>query len=988
MINNKDINNRLRAKTSQILEKLNLRISLVIFSVMVFNLNFLNAQSDYFKYYEIHEISSKELIKSISKDEKGFVWLATDEGVLRFDGTETLPFYKEFNNSYTKAFLERKNRQFLVLYDHGLREVINNEDTTYFQNFNFNGTEISESFNYPKSIFEDKNGNVWIGEYNAVVRINERGIKRFELGSDYRSISYHRSFAFAEDAFGHLWIAPYKGRLLSYNEDKEILEDVNIDYPVTTVSTIVSAKGDHLLIGGKEGLLILKIDSDKNILSTTFIESIKDISVACTISNEIIYIGTWFQGLYIFDLDKKIFKKVEDPPFHDILDLHYIKSAQELWIAGSENIGLLKGTMIKPFDQIGKNRIESIDIDENDDLYYSIGQQIYKYNGLQVEEVYNSKNTFFNQILKEDNILWIGDAFGSIFKYDMVSRKLEKIQDNTLSSITHIIKDSNGNKWFSGSPDWVTRIDQNENYITYNAVKNSVVTKESPSGVIYSGAQGNHYLLYQYDQQEDKFLPVNLNLTFEPNNEIRVEDMDFDQDGNLWLATDEGLIKVINAGGNYRAKRIVLEGFPEYEAYRAIKIVDKNIWLANDYGLLIYNDDHVMLYNNENGLPSKILKDRGLSVCEKRDKILIATAKGLATVDKDISSFKLTPKPIFKSLVVNQDNIKVANTESFVFPAKTQLQTEFNTLSYPGHHITYQTRILGINDTWSNSSANKSISVLGFEQGNYTLEIRARNSGYLWSEPLQLNFTILPAWYNTWWAYLIFAAVAALLIFLAVKLYNTHLIRQKKKLKKIIEERTEEINRQKNEIIDQKNKIIQQKEELLQKNKTVLESQQALSEADLKYFHLKEKQLQDQIEFKNKQITTHTLNIIQKNETLRELRDGLENILKSSNGSSGEIKKTLRKIDESFKLDKDWEEFKLYFEQVYTGFYTKLKINYSELSNQELRHCALIRLNLSIAECASILGISPDSVKVSRTRIRKKLNLKGNQSLSDFILSI
>ncbi|HEX5170815.1 MAG TPA: hypothetical protein VFW11_16690, partial [Cyclobacteriaceae bacterium] len=99
-------------------------------------------------------------------------------------------------------------------------------------------------------------------------------------------------------------------------------------------------------------------------------------------------------------------------------------------------------------------------------------------------------------------------------------------------------------------------------------------------------------------------------------------------------------------------------------------------------------------------------------------------------------------------------------------------------------------------------------------------------------------------------------------------------------------------------------------------------------------------------------------------------------------------RKTVKTIDESFKLDKDWDDFKFYFEQIHTGFYSKLNVSYPELTPLELRHCALIRLNLTLAECASILGISNDSIKVSRTRLRKKLDLAPNQSLTEFIMGI
>jgi DNA-binding CsgD family transcriptional regulator len=93
-------------------------------------------------------------------------------------------------------------------------------------------------------------------------------------------------------------------------------------------------------------------------------------------------------------------------------------------------------------------------------------------------------------------------------------------------------------------------------------------------------------------------------------------------------------------------------------------------------------------------------------------------------------------------------------------------------------------------------------------------------------------------------------------------------------------------------------------------------------------------------------------------------------------------------IDESFRLDKDWDEFKLYFEQVYVDFYQSLHEKYPDLTNTELRHCALIKLNLSISECANILGISPESVKISRFRLKKKMNLETQNEVRDEIMSI
>jgi DNA-binding CsgD family transcriptional regulator len=301
----------------------------------------------------------------------------------------------------------------------------------------------------------------------------------------------------------------------------------------------------------------------------------------------------------------------------------------------------------------------------------------------------------------------------------------------------------------------------------------------------------------------------------------------------------------------------------------------------------------------------------------------------------------------------------------------------------------YQTRIVGIDNEWSYPSTSRNLNVVGFSEGKYSIEFRAREDGKLWSDSLRLNLVIEKPWYRTWWAMLLFIGSGLSTILLATKIHNNNLIKQKKNLQKTIDARTQQLNQQNNEIIEQQKRLIQQKEELIAKNEAVYKSQQALVEADMNYMQLKEKQLQDEILYKNKQITTHALNILQKNETLKHLRDQLAEIVKSNHRISiPEIKKTMKTIDDSFRLDKDWEDFKFYFEQIHTGFYSKLNLNYPELTPLELRHCALIRLNLNLIECASILGISNDSIKVSRTRLRKKLSLIPNQSLTEFVMGI
>lgn len=943
------------------------------------------AQQQRYLYYDLSEAVASEVIKGIVKDEQGLVWFATDQGVLSYDGNQTRLYNKGLQSNYTKTFLSTKSGQLIVVNDRGMREIIRTQDSVYFAPLQLDNYTFNEPLEYPKSLYQDQRGNIWVGEVDGVVRINANGFKRFELGPDFQSISYHRTFTFQEDAFGTLWIAPYKGSLLRYLPESDQLQPVNIDLPVSDVTGFAVLRGDYLVIGGKEGVFQIKTDSEQNILETRFFNSVDNISALAVQKNQV-YIGTWDEGLYVLPYGTQVPEKVTEVDFVDVVDFFHDERANEIWVVGSENVGLISFSEITSPASIGSFRIEAATFGDNQNLYYSIGQEIRQANlssALPPTTLTSSKTNYFDQLLADKDKLWVGDSFGSIYFLDITNNQLTKVKDSTGVAIKYIFNDAQSNKWFAGDPEKVIRIESQTNDITFFELQGSIVFAQSASTqTLYCGTNDG---LYTFNNNSKSFVRHKATMNFSPTKPLAIEDICFDLQDNMWIATNQGLL--LKRSGENRLLRHELPGMPEDEPYKAIVWKDGLVWLASDYGLTAYNGEEAILYTTKNGLPSKILTWRGLKTYT--DGVFISTAKGAALIHSEQVKFEKTPVPSLKSIISGNKSLVPNENGQAVIPYKGNLQAEFVTLTYPGLDIRYQSRVIGLDDTWSEPSDNRQVNFLGFSEGEYILEVRARETGLLWSAPVQYAFIVEVPWFRTWWAYLLFATGVAAILILSTRAYNYHLILQKRRFKKIIDERTQEIKRQKNEIIEQKNRIIQQKEELLSKTEAIHKSKQALSDADVNFLHLKEKQLQDQIEYRNKQITTHTLHIIQKNESLRELKTKLETIVKSSQKAPHqEIKKTIKIIDESFRLDKDWEDFKLYFEQIYTGFYTKLKVNCPALTTQELRHCALIRLNLSLQECATILGISPDSVKVSRSRIRKKLNLEKGQGLTDFILSI
>ena len=144
------------------------------------------------------------------------------------------------------------------------------------------------------------------------------------------------------------------------------------------------------------------------------------------------------------------------------------------------------------------------------------------------------------------------------------------------------------------------------------------------------------------------------------------------------------------------------------------------------------------------------------------------------------------------------------------------------------------------------------------------------------------------------------------------------------------------------------------------------------------------------LEEPNSEAVNMALNIIQKNESLRALSKKIDLFRANPKFSNcySELFELQNMIRETLQLDKDRDTFQLYVNQNNELFYSALREKYPNLTPNEVRLSALIRLDLSSKEIASILNISSKSVEMNRYRLRKKMQLSGSVNLSEFIRGI
>lgn len=168
------------------------------------------------------------------------------------------------------------------------------------------------------------------------------------------------------------------------------------------------------------------------------------------------------------------------------------------------------------------------------------------------------------------------------------------------------------------------------------------------------------------------------------------------------------------------------------------------------------------------------------------------------------------------------------------------------------------------------------------------------------------------------------------------------------------------------------------------------EYKQRMLKAELEKKAIEEKNLQREVQLKTSSLSRYSLHLSQKNKILLDLSNTLTNIASRKNMDTSEKIKTLvKEIDHNLQEENEWDEFMSFFKEIHPEFIKKLsKLSENSLSPAELRLGMLLRLNLSSKEIASILRVTPDSVRVARYRLRKKLPIGQKEELVNFMIDL
>ena len=170
----------------------------------------------------------------------------------------------------------------------------------------------------------------------------------------------------------------------------------------------------------------------------------------------------------------------------------------------------------------------------------------------------------------------------------------------------------------------------------------------------------------------------------------------------------------------------------------------------------------------------------------------------------------------------------------------------------------------------------------------------------------------------------------------------------------------------------------------------VINSQRLKRKKDHALLMLEKQQAQEELKIAENALQGYMNSLLEKNRLIDKFRAETEDLRRRSEHSlSPENEQILEKLYQATILtEEDWINFKRMFEKVHADFFVRLKEKYPDLTVAETRLIVLTKLNLSVTEIANMLGISPDSVRKTGSRMRKKLNLQSNTDIADIASDI
>lgn len=736
---------------------------------------------------------SHSQINAILEDGKGNFWVGTSDGLNLFNkhtenfsrvGNDTSP-RNTASDFISSIFYDSKGNLWVGTYS-GLKYYDYNTRKLHPYNIGFVG-QNKEVSNRVQTIFEDKDHTIWVSIGKNLKRINVATKKLMSLPQEVdinATLKAANIRAINQCKNGNLWFGTEGHGLFEYNPIAKTAKrylhnsDNQNSLPTNIIRAIYVNTDNQIWIGTRDGLSVLDTDTYKfhNYKYSTFnSQSLSHNSIRCILKDKSgnIWLGTYAGGLNFYAAGSNNFGYIGQKTNNNIGLTHRVVSSilangDVLWI-GTEGGGL--------------NYID-------------------RKNGITKSYIVNSvQQNIVKSLAKDKEKLWIGTYDG----LSCLDTRTNQITDYEITENdgkpenkqVYAIAVANNGIWLATDGRGLKFRDKQGNTTSYvhnkndkNTISSNVVLSLllNPNNTLWVGTE--HGLNY-FDIQKKKFTQYLYNSkdahSIQHNTIISLFR---DTKNRLWVGTEGGGLNFLDSTTNKFYVINEKHGLANTVIHAIREDKNGNLWVSTNKGLskisikqftLPFKPENIDIlnYTVQDGLQSNQFTS-GATETNAQGEMFFGGINGVTYFSpQNIIYNKIKPKVVITDFLIKNNPVKIEEDSPL---KKSITETDTLVLNYDQAFITFKFAALNYinpeknqyafklkgfyDDDWHFVGNQRQATYTNLDAGTYTFEVKASNNDGLWTDSIKsIKIIVLPPWWKTWWAYLLYAAIIGALLY-------------------------------------------------------------------------------------------------------------------------------------------------------------------------------------------------------------------------------